>query len=52
MGLHIKTIELVALGAAIGGNCIPCLDDYSVEVAPCNPTRRATRSVVESHLTS
>jgi hypothetical protein len=26
--------------------------DYSVEFEPCNPTRRATRSVVESHLTS
>lgn len=26
MALDEKTIELVALGAAIGGNCIPCLE--------------------------
>jgi AhpD family alkylhydroperoxidase len=26
MSLNEKTIELVALVAAIGGNCIPCLD--------------------------
>lgn len=26
MGLDQKTLELVALGAAIGGNCIPCLE--------------------------
>ncbi len=26
MGLHVKTKELVAIGAAIGGNCIPCLE--------------------------
>jgi len=25
MGLNEKTKELVAIGAAIGGNCIPCL---------------------------
>lgn len=25
MGLDEKMIELVALGAAIGGNCVPCL---------------------------
>ena len=26
MSLNKKTIELVALSAAIGGNCIPCLE--------------------------
>lgn len=26
MGLSAKTIELVALGAAVAGNCIPCLE--------------------------
>jgi len=26
MSLQEKTIELVAIGAAIGGNCIPCLE--------------------------
>lgn len=26
MSLNEKTIELVAIGAAIGGNCIPCLE--------------------------
>lgn len=26
MSLSKKSIELVALGAAIGGNCIPCLE--------------------------
>ena len=26
MSLDIKTMELVALSAAIGGNCIPCLE--------------------------
>lgn len=26
MSLHEKTRELVAIGAAIGGNCLPCLE--------------------------
>jgi len=26
MSLHEKTKELVAIGAAIGGNCLPCLE--------------------------
>jgi len=26
MALDTKTIELIALGAAVAGNCIPCLE--------------------------
>lgn len=47
MGLDIKTIELVALGAAIGGNCIPCLEWHYKKCAELGIPKEEIREAIE-----
>jgi len=47
IGLHIKTIELVALGAAIGGNCIPCLEWHYKKCVELGIPKEEIREAIE-----
>ena len=47
MSLEIKTIELVALGAAIGGNCIPCLEWHYKKCVELGIPKEEIREAIE-----
>ena len=47
IGLHIKTTELVALGAAIGGNCIPCLEWHYKKCVELGIPKEEIREAIE-----
>lgn len=47
MGLHIKTNELVALGAAIGGNCIPRLEWHYKKCVELGIPKEEIREAIE-----
>ncbi len=47
MGLNMKTIELVALGASIGGNCIPCLEWHYKKCVELGIPKEEIREAIE-----
>lgn len=47
MGLDEKSKELVAIGAAIGGNCIPCLQWHYKKYVELGATKEEIQEAIE-----